>query len=337
MNTNFMMYKSKSKEKESMFANVEEATAEIQKYAAKELKLLGDHREAVAMVSAAELSAGDALLDAVEAESANAAIEQIVRAKSGVAAIEASIRACRARRLEAIKGKIAVEAAVWRKRADEARAEQARITAKTRKHFDALKQLEGVEFLPASTPKSSTLGTEVLGCEDKAAQLERSGVPRNGHAHLDDVTSVVPLVEVVLRYESDGPSAQEVLAWAAACDWGERFGNLPRSFRVNWRDGVIDYRDSYCQVAALAPSAGISIYTLKELGPDMAQAIFRAPVNMQPAPRIVKAAAPAPEPPTAVPPADPAPLGGGLRVDQYLGYEYGRRWGAEQPKEEAQS
>jgi hypothetical protein len=106
---------------------------------------------------------------------------------------------------------------------------------------------------------------------------------------------------------------------------------------VNWRDGVIDYRESYCQVAALAPSAGISIYTQKDLGPDMAQAIFRAPVSMQPAPRIVRVVAPVPEPPMAVPAADPASLGGGLPVDQYLGHEYGRRWGAEQPKEEVQS
>jgi hypothetical protein len=165
--------------------------------------------------------------------------------------------------------------------------------------------------------------------------LEAAGVPRNGGAQLDDVTSAIPLVEMVLRHESDGPSAHEVLAWATACDPDDRFGNLPRSFRVSWRDGVIDYRESYCQVAALAPSAGISIYTQKDLGPDMAQAIFRAPVSMQPAPRIVKVVAPAPEPPTAPPMTNPAPVGGGLRVDQYLGHDYGRRWGAEQPKEEA--
>ncbi len=320
-----------------MFANVEQAAAEIERYAAKEVKLVADHSEAVARVSAAELTAGDALLDGQDGESASAAVEQIVRAKSSVAAIEASIRACRVRRLDAIKGKIAAEAAAWRRRADEARAEQDRITAKTKKHVDALKQLEGVEFIPASTPKSSTLGTRAFGCEDKAVQLETASVPRNGGAQLDDVTSAIPLVEIVLRHESDGPSAQEVFAWAAACDPEGRSGNLPRSFRVNWRDGVIDYRDSYCQVAALAPSAGISIYTQKDLGPDMAQAIFRVPVSMQPAPRIVKVVARAPEPPAAPPMTDPAPVGGGLRVDQYLGHDYGRRWGAEQPNEEVQS
>jgi len=328
--TSFMQRKSKTEENDYMFTNAEQAAAEIEKYAAKELRLVADHSEAVAMVSTAELSAGEALLDAPDSESAKAAVEEIVRAKSGIAAIEASIRACRARRLEAIRGKIAAEAADWQKRAAEARAEQDRIMAKTKKHLDTLKQLEGVEFIPASTPKSSTLGARAFGCEDKAVQLETAGVPRNGGAHLDDVTSAIPLVEMVLRHESDGPSAQEVLAWAAACDRDARFGNLPRSFRVSWRDGIIDYRDSYCQVAALAPSAGISIYTMKDLGPDVAQAIFRAPVSMQPAPRIVKVVAPSEEPPVAQQQADPAPVGGGLRVDQYLGHDYGRRWGAEE-------
>jgi len=318
-----------------MFSNVEQATAEIEKYAAKELKLVADHRGAIATVSAAELSAGDALLDAPDGESTYAFVDQILRAESAVAAIEASMRACRARRLEAIEGKIAAEAAEWRKRADEARAELERITGKTKKHLDTLKQLEGVEFIPASTPKSSTLGARAVGCEDKAIQLETAGVPRNGGAQLDDVPSAIPLVEMVLRHESAGPSAQEVLAWAAACDPHDCFGNHPRSFRVSWREGVIDYRESYCQVTALAPSAGISIFTLKDLGPDMAQAIFRAPVGMQPTPRITRIATPTPEPPAVLGPDDPAPIGLGLRIDRYLSSEYGRHWGAEPSKEEA--
>lgn len=317
-----------------MFSNVEQAAAEIEKYAAKELKLVADHRRAIAAVSAAELSAGDVLLDAADGESTDAAVDQIVRARSGVGAIEASIRACRVRRLEAIEGKTAAEAAEWRKRADDDRAEQERIMGKTKKHVDALKQLESVEFIPASTPKSSTLGARAVGCNDKAVQLEAAGVPRNGGAQLDDVTSAIPLVKMVLRHESDGPSAQEVLAWAAACDSHDRFGDHPRSFRVSWTDGVIDYRESYCQVAALAPSAGVSIYTMKDLGPDMAQAIFRAPVSMQPAPTITRIATPTPEPPVSLLPSDPAPVGGGLKVDQYLGYEHGRRRGAEPSKEE---
>jgi hypothetical protein len=330
-----MQYKSKTKENDNMFSNVEQATAEIENYAAKELKLVADHRGAIAKVSAAELSAGEGLLDAPDGESAKAAVEQIVRERSSIAAIEASIRACRARRLGAIRGKIAAEAAEWRQRADEAGAEQERITAKAKKHLDALKQLEGVEFIPASTPKSSTVGAQAFGCDDKAVQMETAGVPRNGGAQLDDVTSAIPLVEMVLRHESDGPSAQEVLAWAAACDPHDRFGNHSRSFRVSWTDGVIDYRGSYCQVAALAPSAGISIYTLKDFGPDMAQAIFRAPVSMQPVPRITRVAPPTPEPPVSLLPGDPAPVVRGLKVDQYLGYEYGRRRGAEPMEEEA--
>lgn len=279
-----------------MSVNVERAAADLERYAAKEMKLLADLREAIDRVSAAELNAGDSWLDAPEGQFPEAAVEQIFRARSAVAAIEASIRACRARRRDALQRKLTAEAAVWRVRAEEVRTERARLEQRTTKHLDALRQLEGIEFIPAATPKSSTLGMRIAGAEEKAARLEAASVPLDGEAQLDEVTSVMPLVDSVLRHESDGPSAQEVLAWAAACDPEARFGDLPRSFRVIWRDGVIDYRESYCQVVALAPSAGVSIYTLKSLGPDMARAMFRAPANLQPAARRRGPAAPVAEP-----------------------------------------
>lgn len=289
-----------------MSVNVERAAADLERYAAKEMKLVADLREAIERVSAAELNAGDSWLDAPEGESPEAVVEQIVRARSVVAAIEASIRACRARRRDALQRKLAAEAAVWRVRAEELRTERARLEQRTTKHLDALRQLEGIEFIPAATPKSSTLGMRIAGAEDKAAKLEAASVPLDGEAQLDDVTSVMPLVDAVLRHESDGPSAQDVLAWAAACDPEARFGDMARSFRVTWRDGVIDYRESFCQVTALAPSAGVSIYTLKTLGPDMARAVFRAPSNLQPRSRRPRSAAPLAEPaitlrPEAVP------------------------------------
>lgn len=320
-----------------MSANVERAAADLDRYAAKEMKLVADLREAIERVSAAELSAGDSLLDAPEGESPDAAVEQIVRARSAVAAIEASLRACRARRRETLQRKIAAEAAIWRGRGDETRTERARLEQRSAKHLDALRQLEGVEFIPASTPKSSVLGARIVGADDKAAQLEAAGVPLHGGAQLDDVTSVIPLVDAVLRHASDGPSAQDVLAWAAACDPDARFGDHLRSFRVTWRDGVIDYRESYCQVAALAPSAGVSIYTLKDLGPDMAQAIFRAPASLQPPSRRARPAVPAAEP--EMPPRQgTAPTaGGGITAGQYLGYEAGRRWSADAADEGAQA
>lgn len=303
-----------------MSINVERAAADLETYAVKEMKLVAALREAINRVSAAELSAGESLLDAPEGESPEAVVAQIVHARAAVAAIEASIRACRARRREALQRKIAADAEVWRVRADEARAERARLEHRTAKHLDALRQLEGIEFIPAATPKSSALGMRIAGAEDKAAKLEATSVPLDGGAQLDDVTSVIPLVDAVLRHESDGPSAQEVLAWAAACDPEARFGDLHRSFRLTWRDGVIGYRESYCQVAALAPSAGTSIYTLKGRGPDMAQAIFRAPANLQPPSRRVTSASPA--------------TGGSAAVGGHLGYEADPRSGAVEAADE---
>jgi len=279
-----------------MSVNAERAAADLERYAAKEMKLVADLREAIERVSAAELNAGDCWLDALEGQFPQDAVEQIFRARSAVAAIEASIRACRVRRRDALQRKIAAEAAVWRVRAEEARTERARLEQRTTKHLDALRQLEGIEFIPAATPKSSILGMRIAGAEDKAAKLESASVLLDGEAQLDGVTSVMPLVDAVLRHESDGPSAQEVLAWAAACDPDARFGDLPRSFRVIWRDGVIDYRESFCQVTALAPSAGVSIYTMKSLGPDMARAVFRAPSNLQPRSRRPRSATPLAEP-----------------------------------------
>jgi hypothetical protein len=35
--------------------------------------------------------------------------------------------------------------------------------------------------------------------------------------------------------------------------------SLPRAFRVTWRDGVIDYQDSFITVPALAPPGPASI------------------------------------------------------------------------------
>ena len=80
-------------------------------------------------------------------------------------------------------------------------------------------------------------------------------------------------------------------------------------------DGVIDYRESFCQVAALAPSAGVSIFTMKSLGPDMARAVFRAPSNLQPKSRRPRTAAPLAEPAiTLRPESVPEPVEAGVHA-----------------------
>src|SRR5271157_1049339 len=340
VNTSFMKSKP-DKENEYMFANVERAAAEIEKYAAREVELIRQKQAKLAEAASAEESAGEALLDS---ENVSEHLDRVVRLQAEARMVEGGIRSCRARRLAAIEGKIAAEAAELRKRAKDARDDQERIASKTAKHLKALKELEGVEFVPATNPyigavpQSSRLASLTSSLENKAVELEQAGIPHNGAAEVDDARDSMPLVEAILRHPSDGPSATEILAWAAATDKDSRFGSLPRSYRVTWRDGVIDYAESFIVVPALAPQGPISIYSNQRLPAPMDSYTFRAPASMQPAPRTVKPV-PAPEPPAAPPPEPPVPAGHLITVGAYLGHESRPRYEdeQEQPKEEAQA
>jgi hypothetical protein len=304
-----------------MYANNDD----LDKYAAKELELMASLKDAAGKVSEAERNAGDSILDGASTE---AAMDAIVRAKAQVGAIEGAIRACRIRRVEAIEAGIAAEVADLRKRAGEEREEQKRIASKAERHLKALQELEGCQFVPAVTTytpvavtQSGRLAGQAHALEDRAAHLEAAGVPDSGSAQLDDVVSVNDLAGTILRHPSDGPSAAEAFAWAAACDTLDRFGNHRRNYRVTWNGGVIDFAQSYTQVAAFAPTGEISTYTGRPLPPDLNRATFRAPASMQPKPRPVKVAAAVVEAPAALP-EPPAPAPGRLiTVGAYLGDE----------------
>ena len=183
---------------------------ELEKYAIKEVELLGRLREAAGKVSDAERRAGDGILDG---EPTDAVVEAIVRAKAQVAALEGAITSCRKRRLQAIEDQTAAEVAGLRKRAEEARAEHNRIAAKTERHLRALKELEGCDYapvtgpyIPASMPQSSRLAAQASSLEDKADSLESAGVSHSGAADIDDVTDTMPLVEAILRHPPTAPA-----------------------------------------------------------------------------------------------------------------------------------
>jgi hypothetical protein len=275
---------------------------DVELYANKELELMASLRDAAGKVSDAERNAGDSILDG---EPTDATVDAIVRSKAQVAAIEGAIRACRIRRVAAIEAGIAAKVVDLRKRAGEAREEQKRIAVKSERHLKALQELEGCQFVPAVTvympggaaTTSGRLAALAHGLEDQAAHLEAAGVPDSGSAQLDDVASVNDLAAAILKHPSNGPSAAEALAWAAACDTLDRFGAHRRNYRVTWTGGVIDFTQSYTQVPALAPTGEISSYTGRPLPPDLNRATFRAPVSMQPKPRAAKTAPPVVEPP----------------------------------------
>jgi len=306
-----------------VFANNDD----LEKYAAKELELMTSLREAAGKVWDAERNAGDSILDG---ESTDTTVDAIVRSKAQVAAIEGAIRACRARRVACIEAGIAAKVADLRKRAGDAREEHERIAAKSERHLKALQELEGCQFVPAVTmympggaiTNSGRLAALAHALEDRAAHLEAAGVPDSGSAQLDDVASVNDLAAAILTHPSNGPSAAETFAWAAACDTLGRFGAHRRNYRVTWTGGVIDFAQSYTQVAAFAPQGEISTYTGKPLPPDLNRATFRAPASMQPKPRPAKTVAPASEPPAAPLPEAPAPEPGRLiTVAAYLGHD----------------
>ena len=297
---------------------------DVELYANKELELMASLRDAAGKVSDAERNAGDPILDG---ESTDATVDAIVRAKAQVAAIEGAIRACRMRRVTAIEAGIAAKVVDLRKRASEAREEQKRIAAKSERHLKALQELEGCQFVPAATmympggaiTNSGRLAALAHGLEDQAAHLEAAGVPDSGSAQLDDAASANDLA-AILKHPSNGPSAAEALAWAAACDTLDRFGAHRRNYRVTWTGGVIDFTQSYTQVPALAPTGEISSYTGRPLPPDLNRATFRAPVSMQPKPRAAKTA-PVVEPPAAPLPEAPPASGRLISVGAYLGDE----------------
>ena len=178
-----------------------------------------------------------------------------------------------------------------------------------------LQELEGCQFVPAATmympggaiTNSGRLAALAHGLGDQAAHLEAVGVPDSGSAQLDDVASINDLAAAILKHPSNGPSAAEALAWAAACDTLDRFGAYPRNYRVTWTGGVIDFTQSYTQVPALAPQGEISSYTGRPLPPDLNRATFRAPVSMQPKPRHAKIVAPVVELPPRRCPQFPLP------------------------------
>jgi len=304
-----------------------ENDVELQKYAAKEMELMASLREAARKVSDAERKAGDSILDG---ESTDATVDSIVRAKAQVGAIEGAIRACRARRVACIEAEIAAEVANLRKRAGAAREEQKRIASKAERHLKALQELEGCQYAPAVTmyvpggamTNSGRLAAQAHGLEDRADSLEAAGVPDSGSVQLDDVASADELAAAILKHASNGPSAAEAITWAAACDSMDRFGAHRRNYRVNWKNGVIDFVQSYTQVPAFAPRGEIGTYSGKPLPPDLNRATFRAPASMQPKLRAAKPAPSVAEPTAAPVPAAPAPASGRLiSVGAYLGDE----------------
>ena len=249
---------------------------------------------AVEGITAAEQAAGVALLDAAEGESTSTQTDGIMRAKSEVAAIDAAIHACRSRRLEAIRAKRQGDAAELRRQVEELRKQVDELAATTAKHIAAISESEGMPFIALPAPavfgqvsRSQELQSQIASFEIRAAALEADELPRAGGVDVQDVVTTDELLLAVLRHLSDGPSAENIIAWAAGCEKHGRasrrrdsmdqrdFGDSLRNFHLSWRQGKIVYDESHVQIPTFIRTepGQYSGNPVAELGSD----IFRCP------------------------------------------------------------
>jgi hypothetical protein len=238
---------------------------DVERYAAKEIELMGRRLQAVEAITAAEQAAGTALLDG-DGEATSAPVEAVIRASAQVSAIDSAVRTCRERRLEAIRAKRRGDAAELRKQILELREQLEKLEAKIAKHVAAISELQGVPFVALSASAwnkascSQELQSQSTSFEIRAAALEADQLPQAGSVDVENVTTVDELVLAVLRHESDGPSAESISAWALGCEKHGRlsrmgrgmdqrdFGDSLRNYHLVWRNGVIVYDESRTQV-----------------------------------------------------------------------------------------
>ncbi|HTX35409.1 MAG TPA: hypothetical protein VME43_10315 [Bryobacteraceae bacterium] len=253
-----------------MFGNTttEKAAAQIDKWAARELQLTREVFAAEDRIKAAEMAAGEALLDDSPDGSA---VADVARVRAEVAVQRAALVACRKRRLDAIATKRASDTAALRKQAGDYRAELENVERKTTKLLRELSALQDVAYTSLilqsqpkgeliiqgyHVPRSEKLRAEIAAMEVRAGLLESDKLTAEGEVDMDGITSVDELVLTVLKRKAVVPDAAAILTWAAACEKNSDlgpFGDLPRRYRLQWRNGIINDRDSYTLVVPLAP------------------------------------------------------------------------------------
>jgi len=251
----------------------------IEQFARQEIELLARRRTAAAAIILAESAAGAALLDAQEGDTASASVDQIQRARAELAQIDAAIRVCHARRLGAIRSKRQGDAGALRRQAAELIDQAEKIEHKVSKALATVAEVQQTSFaapmvaLGGDVPLSLKLHAQAAGLESRAADLE-SELPRHGTLDVEG-TGIDDLIEGMLRVEVECPDTQSLVDWAQDVERRSRreFGQQPRRYHVEWKDGVIDAAQSYIQVSALIKTTeGTLGGVVRELGTDQ----FRA-------------------------------------------------------------
>jgi hypothetical protein len=238
----------------------------VELWACKEIELTRKLHEAAERIPVAEEAAGAAILDEAPGES----LDTLTRARAEVVAFEAAIRACRARRVEAVKNARVAKAAEVRQEIAALETESATIIDEVNTLLERMNVIQQSRFAPpaydattlAPLPRTYHLGIELEALRTRLAQLTGE-VPQAGVVDFQAGAGAADaLVLAVLKHESDGPNAQAVLDWyEAVLRQAKRdFGDMARRVRFVWRDGKIDVEQSYVQVfeAAQTTLGGVS-------------------------------------------------------------------------------
>ncbi len=248
--------------------SVEQAAAEIAKYAAKEIELTARKEVKIAEVASAEAAAGGAYLDGNPGEH----LDRVLRLQAEVRAIGMAIETCRARRVDAVRAKREADIAALRKRLDGMEKERDTLAAKVQKHTRDLGELMGIEVavvaaMPGPLSRLQQLLVQTDGMGGNIDRLQTEPVPSGSTVDLTDTTATcAEFALAVLNTEALCPTAEAIEQWYMDCERaaGQPFGDHQRRIYLVWANGEIDYAKSYISVFDFCrPSGGLSIYTGK--------------------------------------------------------------------------
>jgi len=206
--------------------------------------------------------------DATAVSTPRGSLDMVERVQAEIRAHDGAIRGCRVRRLETIGSARVAEAATLRDQAADKSRELKSIENKSGKLLAQITDLQGCEYVPGATPKSSILRAEIEQLERAALDIDQSDIPDAGVVDVDDTIDNEQILLSVQTHPSRCPSIEAVSTWLGACEAEAQksrhsgFGDHPRRVHLVWNADGIDVRQSTVSCGALAKRQpdGVSIY-----------------------------------------------------------------------------
>jgi hypothetical protein len=251
----------------------------VPQLAERELDLVKQKCAMQAALAALELEAGASLVDQ-EPDTAPGALDAVRRMQADLDFLENGLKACQARRLEAVHRDHEARLESLRESAAGPEKELASLKAKFEKHRRALVELAGIDLaivpaIPGQASRLAQLSAQIGTVGAQIAELERQRVHDYGSVDVD-AEDVDEAVLAVLNQPSIVPSAEAVFAWFDDVQGSARrdFGQYYKKFHIVWKGGVIDRDETYVLIEQLGQqvqnqySAGYHL--------DLRSAMFKA-------------------------------------------------------------